>query len=268
MGSQRTPTFDHFHPLALFPLGNTSPPGVCHRDISLENILMDTRIPDRIGSCRSSSVSSIASCVSIASSAFSETHGPTSGYSYNGDGSPADSDIHGAHRGMMSECGPAGWIGRPRLCDFGMSIRIPKSAKGEFTKHHPYHGPPRGNEHSYYYLLIILVLGDTQNNSDCHCNLPRTIMSPPTIVTRPSSAFYPCLALFLGSIAVSSVSSALSYLVPCQRIVLFMHRGDTTSVRWLRCNSGGTLPLLNAHIIPQCPRRCQHMFPSTFLFQG
>lgn len=87
--------------------------GVCHRDISLENILMDTRMPKRGSASRSSSVSSIGSCVSVASS---------TGFSEAGFDSRSESENE------LRKATDAGrWIGRPRLCDFGMSVRIPNS---------------------------------------------------------------------------------------------------------------------------------------------
>lgn len=133
--------------------------GVCHRDISLENILMDTRMPDRSSaSCRSSSVSSVGSCISVASSAFSCDDSSNGSSSNNDNGSPGSScfgdagaeseelaaspreDVSNnsgigharqqAEREKARANGGSPWIGRPRLCDFGMSVRIPRSKSG------------------------------------------------------------------------------------------------------------------------------------------
>lgn len=119
--------------------------GVCHRDVSLENILMDTRIPARGSASRSSSVSSIGSCMSVASSTASDLDGDDGS---GGDGAfmdgvcisnPATLDTSCAAGAEMEpeerRAAEAGeWIGRPRLCDFGMSVRIPKSSgKGDKT---------------------------------------------------------------------------------------------------------------------------------------
>lgn len=110
--------------------------GICHRDISLENILMDTRIPERGSASRSSSVSSIASCVSAASSTgFSDAgscRDGSAGTAASGLGSATlcssfdtpHLEIEASERREM-EAGH--WVGRPRLCDFGMSVRIPRS---------------------------------------------------------------------------------------------------------------------------------------------
>lgn len=94
---------------------------------------MDTRIPERRGTCRSSSVSSIGSCVSIASSTFSEAPSLAGGYCSGGDNNNDTPAGPGTQKEIRGDFQPdsKGWIGRPRLCDFGMSLRIPKSAKGE-----------------------------------------------------------------------------------------------------------------------------------------
>ncbi|CAM9094507.1 unnamed protein product [Scytosiphon promiscuus] len=119
--------------------------GVCHRDISLENILMDTSTTavsasrTRECSSRSSSVSSIGSCMSVSSDDTEHDDG--------------FSDVGGRGRGLGAFGGPfsrggitsgstaerrkraeidagAEWLGTPRLCDFGMSVRIPTSPTG------------------------------------------------------------------------------------------------------------------------------------------
>lgn len=123
-------------------------------------------MPDRSSaSCRSSSVSSVGSCISVASSAFScDDHSisNSSRTNDNDNGSPrscfgdatvvpnrgGESDEftpsrredHGGNSSGASQEQQAGekaqanegssWIGRPRLCDFGMSVRIPRSKSG------------------------------------------------------------------------------------------------------------------------------------------
>lgn len=145
--------------LCVFPLTALPCSGVCHRDISLENVLMDTRMPDRrsVAAYRSGSVSSNGSCFSIASStsAFScnESASPRSCFdnAYSDDTSPRG--LMGSSRERRDEDSPvlsndadlepgttaAGTrgpgIGRPRLCDFGMSVRIPTSKSGERQPH-------------------------------------------------------------------------------------------------------------------------------------
>lgn len=103
-------------------------PGVCHRDISLENILMDTRLPQRGSASRSCSVSSIGSCVSVASSAFGEVGedscgADTRGRGCAGSGFECDAGLSAERKALDAGV----WVGRPRLCDFGMSVRIPRS---------------------------------------------------------------------------------------------------------------------------------------------
>lgn len=102
---------------------------------------MDKRIPARGSASRSSSVSSVSSCMSVASSTASDLDGE------NGSGAFIDEDSLISNStafdlavgpDMESEerkAAEAGeWIGRPRLCDFGMSVRIPKSlGKGAFS---------------------------------------------------------------------------------------------------------------------------------------
>lgn len=138
--------------------------GVCHRDISLENVLMDTRVPNRSSAYRSSSVSSIGSCISVASSSFSEictnsgssssccgststvggcfspiakptgpVSSPASGREEEGLLKEVSQNGQRAARNGIDGVGPSGgnWMGRPRLCDFGMSVRIPKFETGE-----------------------------------------------------------------------------------------------------------------------------------------
>lgn len=136
-------------------------PGVCHRDISLENVLMDTSssAPSKKRSCssRSCSVSSIGSCISVASSSdyadadaeeddAAEAGGDGSRCSsrcgfQSGDGgsssssnSSLDVDIDAAERRNAAAAAAADageeWIGTPRLCDFGMSVRIPTTETG------------------------------------------------------------------------------------------------------------------------------------------
>ncbi|CAN0050770.1 unnamed protein product, partial [Laminaria digitata] len=116
--------------------------GVCHRDVSLENILMDTRIPARGSASRSSSVSSIGSCMSVASSTASDLDGDggsggggafmegvcignTTAFDTSSSCAPGAEKMESEER-QAAEAGE--WIGRPRLCDFGMSVRIPKSS--------------------------------------------------------------------------------------------------------------------------------------------
>ncbi|CAM9802751.1 unnamed protein product, partial [Ectocarpus fasciculatus] len=113
--------------------------GVCHRDISLENILMDTSsVSKRACATRSCSVSSVGSSITISSDdtehedRFEEAGG--------GRGSPGSY----SPRSYSPPCSPQGcgsgtaerrkttdvegeWFGTPRLCDFGMSVRIPTS---------------------------------------------------------------------------------------------------------------------------------------------
>ena len=115
--------------------------GVCHRDVSLENILMDTRIPARGSASRSSSVSSIGSCMSVASNTTSDLEGDGGsggGGAFMEGVCISNPAAFGTSLEMESEerrAAEAGeWIGRPRLCDFGMSVRIPKSSgKGKLS---------------------------------------------------------------------------------------------------------------------------------------
>lgn len=120
-------------------------PGVCHRDISLENILMDTSTTafsssrTRECSSRSSSVSSIGSCMSVSSDDTEHDEGFADGsggggLDYRGPCSPSGSSCSSSctadrRRRAEIEAG-AEWLGTPRLCDFGMSVRIPTSPSG------------------------------------------------------------------------------------------------------------------------------------------
>lgn len=88
---------------------------------------MDTRVPGRRSAAlRSSSVSSIGSCISVASSTAS----------FGDEEDERDCDELGDSVDQKQRVGTEadgvgqarGWIGRPRLCDFGMSVRIPKSS--------------------------------------------------------------------------------------------------------------------------------------------
>lgn len=77
---------------------------------------MDTRMPERGSASRSSSVSSIGSCVSVASS---------SGFSEAGFDARSEPETEPTELRKATDAGRR--IGRPRLCDFGMSVRIPNS---------------------------------------------------------------------------------------------------------------------------------------------
>eukprot|EP00752_Nemacystus_decipiens_P006994 g6273.t1 len=118
--------------------------GVCHRDISLENILLDTSssmptATKRGCSSRSSSVSSVGSCISVGSDFTDEADEERAGgFHHAADGrccldspgrscsSPSDGSVDA---GRLEAAGE--WIGTPRLCDFGMSVRIPTTPTGE-----------------------------------------------------------------------------------------------------------------------------------------
>eukprot|EP00903_Cladosiphon_okamuranus_P006973 g6786.t1 len=119
--------------------------GVCHRDISLENILLDTSCTPttkRGCSSRSSSVSSVGSCISVGSdftdADIDEERGGRVGFNHKDGGCRLDSpggpastpsDVVDADAERRKAAGE--WIGAPRLCDFGMSVRIPTTATGE-----------------------------------------------------------------------------------------------------------------------------------------
>ena len=95
---------------------------------------MDTRIPERGSASRSSSVSSVGSCISVASSSSG-----LSGAGVDRSGGAVTSLCNGAFTPVADRTRPEmdvserrdmtaeQWIGRPRLCDFGMSVRIPRS---------------------------------------------------------------------------------------------------------------------------------------------
>ncbi|CAM9274338.1 unnamed protein product [Ectocarpus sp. 12 AP-2014] len=116
--------------------------GVCHRDISLENILMDTSsVSKRACARRSCSVSSIGSSITISSDDTEHEDR----YEEAGGGGGRGSSCPGScsPRSYFPPCSPQGgsctaerrkttdiegeWLGTPRLCDFGMSVRIPTS---------------------------------------------------------------------------------------------------------------------------------------------